>query len=89
MEDKKDYRELENTICLFNTNGCDSTLKKYDNKSCTVINRVDTLSYDYEEVGTMWNILIAGTEKIQAFPNELYSLIYKDNNRKVDEQDGK
>lgn len=69
---ERDNRKLAGTICIFNTHGQDSDLKKYDGMQCQVVKRIDETEYDFEEVGTMWSIsMICDDYKTEAFTDEL------------------
>ena len=74
---KRDERDLKGKICIFNTNGMDSELKIYDRELCIVKDRIDEDTYDFEDVGTMYNVRLIGEHRdieIEVFADEIEGL---------------
>ena len=71
----RDDRELVGKSCVFDTNKTDSNLQMYDGQRCSVIQRLDEKSYDFNEVGTMWLIRMDDGEEIEAFADEVKAVI--------------
>ncbi len=67
----RDERNLEGKICVFNTHGMDSEWKIHDGEKCTVKKRKSEDEYDYEDIGTMWEIKLDNGKELDAFPDEL------------------
>jgi hypothetical protein len=77
-----DERDLIGEICVFNTDGQDSEYKIYDGEKCIVKKRVDESTYDFADVGTMYEIKFKGEHdgsEAEAFADEL-ELFHLENN---------
>ena len=67
----RDERNLEGKICIFDTHGMDSEWKIHDEEQCKVKNRKSEDEYDFEDVGTMWEIELMDGSELDAFADEL------------------
>jgi len=68
---KRDKRNLEGFVCEFDSHGKDSLYNKYDKTDCMVIGRINETSYNFEDVGTMWEIRLYDGTVTCAFADEL------------------
>ena len=67
----RDERNLEGKTCIFDTHGMDSEWKNHDGEKCKVKNRMSEMKYDFEDIGTMWEIELEDGNELDAFPDEL------------------
>lgn len=66
---ERDNRELTGKKCVFTTT--DSEWKEHSGETCTVGFRKNESEYDFEEVGTMWEIFLEDGNEVSAFADEL------------------
>lgn len=67
----RDERNLEGKTCIFNTYGTDSEWKNHDGEKCKVKMRKSETEYDFEDIGTMWEIELEDGSELDAFSDEL------------------
>lgn len=67
----RDKRNLEGKICIFNTHGTDSKWENHDGEKCKVKMRKSETEYDFEDIGTMWEIELEDGSELDAFSDEL------------------
>lgn len=67
----RDMRNLEGKTCIFNTHGTDSEWKSRDGEKCKVKMRKPETEYDFEDIGTMWEIELEDGSELDAFSDEL------------------
>lgn len=67
----RDERNLEGKICIFDTHGTDSEWKIHDGEQCKVKIRKSEDEYDFEDIGTMWEIELMDGSELDAFADEL------------------
>lgn len=68
---ERDERKLEGKECEFNSHGADSELSKFDGTVCKVLRRIPEDEYDFEEVGTIWDVELEDGTKLGAFADEV------------------
>lgn len=66
---ERDIRELTGKKCIFTST--DSEWVGHSGTICDVVLRCDESTYDYEEVGTMWKIVLYDGNELCAFADEL------------------
>lgn len=67
----RDMRNLEGKTCIFNTHGTDSEWKSHDGEKCKVKMRKPETEYDFEDIGTMWEIELEDGSELDAFSDEV------------------
>jgi len=68
---KRDERDLIGKECEFNTHGEDNELMVFDGSICNVAKRVNEDEYDFDEIGTMWDVQLIDGTIVSAFADEL------------------
>jgi hypothetical protein len=57
---------------IFDCDGSDSEMKKYDDMPCVVLHRLNSKDYDEVEVGTMYRVRFNDGKESDVFRDELY-----------------